>query len=269
MSSSQAQETTVEAQKELECVVCGKTCWTRCSACGANGTEWMYFCSIEHQKLIWPVHKRFCGVNSSPLRWPLLSDCEADEAREVLRNFRREQSKTSAKSKEFEGLGFVEFPGSSTHVDLENVLPHILEASEPSIAMSNKNRILFTILFRRELYRIKVKLAERREPNSQLNPEDPSASERETARDPIGALLNRRGFEKILLNADQHQEKVDIFLHRIFIHSAVLARYYADFSQLENLRPCLDYTRELIHRQADMSQREIDIAAASSLRQNV
>jgi len=35
-----------------ECVVCGKETVTRCSACAKSGTEWMFFCSTEHQKLV-------------------------------------------------------------------------------------------------------------------------------------------------------------------------------------------------------------------------
>ncbi|GAA5904687.1 uncharacterized protein JCM6883_003870 [Sporobolomyces salmoneus] len=44
-----------------QCVVCGKDCSTRCSACAAHELDWMFFCSTEHQKLIWFTHKRVCG----------------------------------------------------------------------------------------------------------------------------------------------------------------------------------------------------------------
>ncbi|GAA5830849.1 hypothetical protein JCM5353_000589 [Sporobolomyces roseus] len=59
------------------CVVCGKETATRCSACSAAGLDWMFFCSIEHQKLIWFLHKRVCGTN--PFRWPEFSKKEIDE----------------------------------------------------------------------------------------------------------------------------------------------------------------------------------------------
>ena len=42
-----------------ECVVCGKETVTRCSACAKNGTEWMFFCSTEHQKLVSPSRLLF------------------------------------------------------------------------------------------------------------------------------------------------------------------------------------------------------------------
>ncbi|GAA6014624.1 hypothetical protein JCM11491_000174 [Sporobolomyces phaffii] len=59
------------------CVVCGKACRQGCSTCSRAGLDWMYFCSVDHQKLIWPVHKRVCGAN--PFRWPTLTDEEAAE----------------------------------------------------------------------------------------------------------------------------------------------------------------------------------------------
>ncbi|GAA5884132.1 hypothetical protein JCM16303_005931 [Sporobolomyces ruberrimus] len=49
-----------------ECVVCGKSRTTRCSACASNGCNWIFLCSTEHQKLIWSAHKRVCGVDASP-----------------------------------------------------------------------------------------------------------------------------------------------------------------------------------------------------------
>ncbi|GAA5851932.1 hypothetical protein JCM5353_006564 [Sporobolomyces roseus] len=61
-----------------ECVVCGQITSTRCSECSRHGTQWMYFCSKEHQRLIWPAHKRVCGPRSEPFHWPLLSDKEVE-----------------------------------------------------------------------------------------------------------------------------------------------------------------------------------------------
>ncbi|GAA5848841.1 hypothetical protein JCM5353_004058 [Sporobolomyces roseus] len=65
-----------------ECVVCGQVTTTRCSSCASHGTRWMYFCSKDHQKLIWFAHKRICGVNSNPFKWPLLTK---EERLEVLK----------------------------------------------------------------------------------------------------------------------------------------------------------------------------------------
>ncbi|GAA5824339.1 hypothetical protein JCM5353_007031 [Sporobolomyces roseus] len=59
-----------------ECVVCGKETSARCSKCAQGGESWMYFCSQEHQKLIWSIHKRICG---GPFQWPALTPKEAAE----------------------------------------------------------------------------------------------------------------------------------------------------------------------------------------------
>ncbi|GAA5915114.1 zinc finger MYND domain-containing protein [Sporobolomyces salmoneus] len=66
-----------------QCVVCGKETAVGCSVCKRAGLDWMYFCSVEHQRLIWHVHKRVCGKN--PFEWPPLTEEEAKEAWE-LRN---------------------------------------------------------------------------------------------------------------------------------------------------------------------------------------
>ncbi|GAA5841971.1 hypothetical protein JCM5353_003634, partial [Sporobolomyces roseus] len=62
-----------------DCVVCGTKTATRCSSCSAHGTDWMYFCSTEHQKLVWSIHKQFCGPRSNPFQWPLLSKKEVEQ----------------------------------------------------------------------------------------------------------------------------------------------------------------------------------------------
>ncbi|GAA5847791.1 hypothetical protein JCM5353_000848 [Sporobolomyces roseus] len=61
-----------------KCVVCGKETWMRCSACSTAGLDWMCFCSIEHQKLIWFMHRRVCGERSNPFRFPGLNTEEIE-----------------------------------------------------------------------------------------------------------------------------------------------------------------------------------------------
>ncbi|GAA5856166.1 hypothetical protein JCM5353_007621 [Sporobolomyces roseus] len=65
------------------CVVCGKETAIWCSECATNGTESMFFCSREHQKLVWFTHKRVCGKRSNPFRFPALTDKEVDEMVEL------------------------------------------------------------------------------------------------------------------------------------------------------------------------------------------
>ncbi|GAA5887830.1 hypothetical protein JCM6882_000768 [Rhodosporidiobolus microsporus] len=60
-----------------KCWVCGQAAAMRCSACGEAGLD-ILFCSREHQKLLWPLHRRVCGVNrAKPFVWPALSKEEA------------------------------------------------------------------------------------------------------------------------------------------------------------------------------------------------
>ncbi|GAA5942337.1 hypothetical protein JCM10213_004142 [Rhodosporidiobolus nylandii] len=64
-----------------ECCVCGKETANRCGAC-AEADFSLFFCSREHQKVIWPVHKRVCGPGKcSPFRWPRPNEDEAADAR--------------------------------------------------------------------------------------------------------------------------------------------------------------------------------------------
>ncbi|GAA5824648.1 hypothetical protein JCM5353_000789 [Sporobolomyces roseus] len=59
-----------------ECVVCGKETFDRCSECARGGVTWMCFCSREHQKLLWSIHKRVCGGR---FEWPALGPDEVVE----------------------------------------------------------------------------------------------------------------------------------------------------------------------------------------------
>ncbi|GAA5990815.1 hypothetical protein JCM10908_000030 [Rhodotorula pacifica] len=60
------------------CLVCGTASTLRCSACASKGNIDLFFCSTEHQKLIWPYHRLVCGERSHPFRLPPFSKEEAD-----------------------------------------------------------------------------------------------------------------------------------------------------------------------------------------------
>ncbi|BGP15682.1 hypothetical protein JCM10213_006147 [Rhodosporidiobolus nylandii] len=64
------------------CVVCGQETKSRCGPCVKAGLEGVFFCSPEHQRLLWPVHKKVCGSN--PFRLPLLTNEEAQYAKDHL-----------------------------------------------------------------------------------------------------------------------------------------------------------------------------------------
>ncbi|PRQ72377.1 hypothetical protein AAT19DRAFT_16301 [Rhodotorula toruloides] len=63
-----------------ECLVCAKETKNRCSACAKAGID-IFFCSPEHQKLLWPLHRFFCGPGkANPFKWPALSRAESRHA---------------------------------------------------------------------------------------------------------------------------------------------------------------------------------------------
>ncbi|GAA5917415.1 hypothetical protein JCM6882_000854 [Rhodosporidiobolus microsporus] len=66
-----------------KCCVCARVTSTRCSACGDAGIG-IFFCSREHQKLVYFAHKKVCGERANPFLWPDLSEEEAEEAGETL-----------------------------------------------------------------------------------------------------------------------------------------------------------------------------------------
>ncbi|BGP07582.1 hypothetical protein JCM10049v2_003420 [Rhodotorula toruloides] len=69
----------MSAQQLGQCIVCGVETNKRCSACTKVGHS-LFFCSPEHQKLVWHNHRRICGSSLSPAPHPWLSKKEAAEA---------------------------------------------------------------------------------------------------------------------------------------------------------------------------------------------
>ncbi|BGP15805.1 hypothetical protein JCM10213_005713 [Rhodosporidiobolus nylandii] len=71
----------MSAAVEQPCSVCGQPATSRCQRCaGASiGTS---YCSREHQRLVWFMHKRICGRR--PVSLPPLSPDEAKEVKEKL-----------------------------------------------------------------------------------------------------------------------------------------------------------------------------------------
>ncbi|BGP14750.1 hypothetical protein JCM10213v2_002702 [Rhodosporidiobolus nylandii] len=67
-----------------ECCVCGQETTQKCGAC-AEANFSLFFCSREHQKLIWAVHRASCGAAAVPFATLRLSDAELDALSEILR----------------------------------------------------------------------------------------------------------------------------------------------------------------------------------------
>ncbi|BGP39583.1 hypothetical protein JCM10449v2_003534 [Rhodotorula kratochvilovae] len=64
------------------CEIRGKETTQRCSACAITGVD-LFFCSTEHQKLVWRAHKRNCGPGkANPFFIPPLTDEELASVQE-------------------------------------------------------------------------------------------------------------------------------------------------------------------------------------------
>ncbi|GAA5846274.1 hypothetical protein JCM9279_005884 [Rhodotorula babjevae] len=69
----------MSSEWDQTCLVCGIKTENRCSSCAKAGID-LFFCSPDHQKLVWKAHRHFCGPGkANPFTWPLLSRLEADE----------------------------------------------------------------------------------------------------------------------------------------------------------------------------------------------
>ncbi|GAA5855194.1 hypothetical protein JCM8547_008978 [Rhodosporidiobolus lusitaniae] len=59
------------------CWVCGKETESRCLPCSERGFD-IFFCSRDHQKLIWKHHKPVCGEKSNPFSPPTFNHEEIE-----------------------------------------------------------------------------------------------------------------------------------------------------------------------------------------------
>ncbi|BGP19014.1 hypothetical protein JCM10213_009277 [Rhodosporidiobolus nylandii] len=73
----------MSAVESADCIVCAAPTRQRCGACAQVGVQ-IAICSREHQKLVWPAHKRFCGAKAKPFRFPPLSEAEVAEAKACI-----------------------------------------------------------------------------------------------------------------------------------------------------------------------------------------
>ncbi|GAA5895025.1 hypothetical protein JCM8208_000090 [Rhodotorula glutinis] len=66
------------------CCVCTSPATITCERCEREGAG-IHFCSLDHQALVWPVHKHVCGRRrANPLRLPDLSNDELDHLLSVV-----------------------------------------------------------------------------------------------------------------------------------------------------------------------------------------
>ncbi|GAA6042600.1 hypothetical protein JCM8097_003151 [Rhodosporidiobolus ruineniae] len=87
------------------CLACGKEAETRCQACGKAGIS-LFFCSKEHQRLLWPTHKKVCGARSNPFTLPGLTVAEVDDAVQHLHtSFRAAQDEYTTLAAQLDRIG--------------------------------------------------------------------------------------------------------------------------------------------------------------------
>ncbi|GAA6014037.1 hypothetical protein JCM10207_000215 [Rhodosporidiobolus poonsookiae] len=98
------------------CCVCAIETENRCAACSAVGTD-LFFCSKEHQKLVWKVHKRFCGKGGFDL--PLLEPEEAELAKKIAFTHRTDAGAT---------LGSVLLDGKQRNAETERWVREAIDA---------------------------------------------------------------------------------------------------------------------------------------------
>ncbi|GAA6055374.1 hypothetical protein NBRC10513_006314 [Rhodotorula toruloides] len=85
----------MDTQTTGECLVCGTETKNRCSACTKAGLD-LFFCSPEHQKLVWSPHKLVCGPGkanpwtcrlSTWRKWPDSPGLPSPAARATLEGY--------------------------------------------------------------------------------------------------------------------------------------------------------------------------------------
>ncbi|GAA5838000.1 hypothetical protein JCM9279_004098 [Rhodotorula babjevae] len=64
------------SQDSEPCLICGVETKNRCSSCQEAGVD-LFFCSPDHQRLVWKAHKPHCGPGkANPFRIEPLSDAD-------------------------------------------------------------------------------------------------------------------------------------------------------------------------------------------------
>ncbi|GAA5952311.1 hypothetical protein JCM3765_001937 [Sporobolomyces pararoseus] len=164
-----------------ECVVCGKLCSKGCSSCKKVGLDWMYFCSVDHQRLIWRVHKHVCGKN--PFEWPPLS---ADEAKEAW-NLRNQQVFSSSAETWIERI-LSRYHSRAPHLRLDLVKPGteaadmVFETLLEAVQRPTPKEILDGIVGRHRSQQFCVKFKKLKGPEEIL---------RAAVEDPFGLMASR------------------------------------------------------------------------------
>ncbi|GAA6038680.1 hypothetical protein JCM8097_002341 [Rhodosporidiobolus ruineniae] len=131
---------------EGQCCVCGASSTQRCSACGKAGFD-LFFCSQEHQKLVWSAHKLSCGMGTTekPFRFPPLTKEEVNEVRPFLWTSHGTSYPTLAEELEniLDALtrpnSFADYPPSSPSAAIHFVRLTILNSMRDQMACTRRS----------------------------------------------------------------------------------------------------------------------------------
>ncbi|GAA6041079.1 hypothetical protein JCM8097_004709 [Rhodosporidiobolus ruineniae] len=123
------------------CLVCGEETTSRCEACRQAGID-LFFCSREHQKLLWSVHKKVCGPGkANPFVWPDLSQEEADEAKKHLCTHIPEKAgRSTSLYAELKMLNW-----DHGHKDMLELLDELVEGRSCSLTLEEKDVTLLSV----------------------------------------------------------------------------------------------------------------------------
>ncbi|GAA5950581.1 hypothetical protein JCM3765_000538 [Sporobolomyces pararoseus] len=143
-----------------QCVVCGKETMSKCSSCLTAGVDWMYFCSVEHQKLIWKTHKQVCGKKT--FEWPPLSQEEVDEAWQLRKSPLFPNDSTTYVSRFVDGLKEhrPEIASALSHEELEQTCEDLFKGSLDKLRSTSSDPEHQELLYDNRVLSFVVKLTE-------------------------------------------------------------------------------------------------------------
>ncbi|GAA5884104.1 hypothetical protein JCM16303_005919 [Sporobolomyces ruberrimus] len=224
-----------------DCAVCGNSCTTRCSACATNGCDWMFFCSTEHQKLVWHTHKRVCGVNAAPFQWPSFTESEAMNAKSLL------LAEIEFRQSRGEGLGGLLGSDGRTTMTIPEIkvaIDVVTEGSTLAYRYPYERHILAARL-RKQFFTLEI-IRNGEVKKRSINSADMMAS---ISKDPFGALARfLDNFQSIYAKIIPAPSLMDSLLHKLLAHFSLLASYYKDTSKIDQYRSLLRYTKEEVLR---------------------
>ncbi|GAA5846276.1 hypothetical protein JCM9279_005885 [Rhodotorula babjevae] len=205
------------------CEVCGVETTQRCSACVKAGID-LFFCSKDHQKLVWPAHKTVCGPGKAhPFAVTPLS---GDELAWSLRNLDALDSTTESSLRE-------DLNEMCRHdMTAETLLQELVPASYHESRLSHKHHFLAWVRHiaarRRGLQGVSAMLARQRTGGVNYHESTMSALSCAEKTISVSAVLGEAGLSLVQENATWYS---------LFQHKALLVSRLSQlvFASVENV----------------------------------